>query len=1438
MKDVHELPEDSNSASSLDNRNEIEQDLKRQREPFGEEDPPRLPFPVVGIGASAGGLEACTEFFSAMSPDSGMSFVLIQHLPPDRHSMIADILSQHTRMKVQQVQDGMPVEENKVYVIRPGHTLTIKNGALHLEEALERPRHGRPVDDFFKSLAEEQRERAICIIMSGLGSNGTAGAQAIKAVGGICIAQDLESAQFPSMPRHLIDTGNADYVLTPREMPAVLIGYSQHPYAMERSDPDQILRNEYQHLREILEVLKTRTRHDFSGYKKPTVLRRIQRRMGLNRIMKVGEYAKLLRRNPAEVTSLSDDLLIHVTGFFRDPEAWESLRQHVIMPLIASRESGAPLRCWVAACSSGEEAYSLAILLQEECERANKILDIKVFATDMAERTLANARNGLYPGGIEAEVSSARLERFFNKEDAVYRVRPELRERVVFAPQNLLQDPPFSRLDIVSCRNLLIYLEPEMQHRVMNVLHFALRDGGALFLGTSETVPNGEQMFETIDKKARVFRRIGPSRPPNLAFPLRRSVGIPGVTGQTEFRSGQKPSVAAMTTKALLSWHVPAAITVDRDFQIMYFHGNTQPYLNQPSGEPTRELIPILKEEVRGAVRTALHRAMSENSTAVVHDGIMETNEGRVRIVVTASPMESMTRSEYFVVSFSPRREEHEPPPASPGTASEIDAELARVRRELQMTIEELQTSNEEHKASAEEVMSINEELQSSNEELQTSKEEMQSLNEELTTVNAQLQVKMEEFQSITSDLGSLLSSTDIAVLFLDTQFRIRRYTPAATKLLELIASDIGRPLSDLALKFTDPTLLKDAKAVMDSLQPNQKEVAGAQEKWYVRRILPYRTSENRIEGVVITFVDITEIKNVEAALRRSEDNLAAELTVMSKLHDITNRLIVVPTLTAAMDEILAAAVDITGADMGNLQLLDEETNTLNLAVHRGFKSDFLHQFKALSKNGTTACAVAFREGRRVVVEDVQQDPLYASLRSAAASAGFQAVQSTPLQNRQGRNIGVISTHFKNPFRPTNRALGAMDLLARQAADVIERIKTEDRLTELLRNERTAHTTLNEAARMKDEFLATLSHELRTPLSAILLWSKVIRDTPVGPDRQKEGVEAIIRNAEAQSRLIEDLVDTSRIATGKLRMEFEEIDLGSILMQSINSLEPTALAKGVNLVSDIAVDIGIVRADTERMQQVFWNLLTNAVKFTPDNGTVTVRAKRVFNSVEIRFSDTGIGIEPAFLPHVFDRFLQYDSSNSRKHMGLGLGLAITKQLIQLHGGTIEAQSSGPNRGSTFVVRLPMPAIEKLPPIRQNHHLASSKSLHGLRILLVEDDVSTQSAMEFVLTQMGAEVFVAESARLAMLKRNEFVPAVIISDIGLPDMDGHAFIKAIRELEKQEGRQQTISIAVSAFAREEDRLRALAAGFTQYFSKPLDLDKLIHSLISLSRGRTA
>ncbi len=870
---------------------------EREVQPIDAEAPPRLPFPVVGIGASAGGLESLGEFFRTVRPNSGMAYVVIQHLPPDRDSMMVEILSKRTSMHVGEVEEGLAIEPDHVYVIRPGHTLTIKDGVLHLGERLATPGNNRPVDDFFRSLAEEQRERAIGIIMSGMGSNGSAGAQAIKVVGGLCIAQDPESAQYPSMPRHLIDAGYADYILRPEDMAGVLMAYADHPYARggRETDAAQLLAREQQHVREILAVLRTRTRQDFNGYKKPTVLRRIQRRMGLSRLTEIGEYAKLLRQSPSEVTALADDLLIHVTGFFRDPEAWETLRERVIAPLIAARENESSVRCWVTACSSGEEAYTLAILLAEEAEKSGKRLDIKVFATDMAERTLQNARSGVYPGGIETEMSPARLERFFQREDAVYRVRQELREYVVFAPQNLLQDPPFSRLDIATCRNLLIYLEPSVQQRVLRLLHFGLREGGA-FSG------NQRNRGQRRRRHVRAPRQEGthlPSRRPNTA---RRG-------GVSPARRGGRRSQHPHLPRRPAARRPPVASTVDHS------RAPRGPHACRGGGRPRsphrllswqhrsvlecspRRADPrsagAVRAKARAApIRTALHRAMAENAAVSVMDGWIEKEPGhRVRIAVTASPLDLKSAPDHFLVSFREygemRAEPGEAPPQ--GDAQEANEELRSVRDELQSTVEELQTSNEELKASHEEVTSTNEELQSTNEELETSREEMQSLNEELSTVNSQLQAKIEEHQAARNDLSSLLTSTDIAVLFLDSRFRIRRFTPPVKDLLDLLASDIGRPLSDLARKFSDPDLTHDAQAALERLITCEREIPADTNRWYLRRITPYRTTDNRIDGVVVTFVDITRRKESEESLRQMAERDAFLVVLSDTLRLLTD---------------------------------------------------------------------------------------------------------------------------------------------------------------------------------------------------------------------------------------------------------------------------------------------------------------------------------------------------------------------------------------------------------------------------------------------------------------------------------------------------------------------------------------------------------------------
>ncbi len=1351
----------------------------RQAQPVGAEEPPHLDFPVVGIGASAGGLEAIMEFFAAMRPDSGMAFIVVQHLPPDRETMIPEILSKKTTMPVSQIDDGVAIQANHVYVIRPGRTLILREGRLHLGEPLGRPMHSRPVDDFFKSLAEEQRERAIAIIMSGMGSNGTAGAQAIKAVGGLCVAQDPESAQFPSMPRHLIDAGYADYILRPKDIPEVLLAYAGHPYAKHRGDSlEKAPACELQHVREILAVLRTRTRHDFSGYKKGTIMRRIQRRMGLARLTKLADYARVLRQTPGEVSALADDLLIHVTGFFRDPDAWEALRERVIVPLIASRDPDSAIRAWVAACSSGEEAYTLAILLVEEAERANKPLDIKVFATDTADRMLHNARHGIYPGGIEAEITPDRLERFFQRDDAVYRVRPDLRERVVFAPQNVLQDPPFSRLDIVSCRNLLIYLDPELQQRLLSLLHFGLREGGALFLGTSETSGGGDDLFEPIDKKARIFRRIGPTRHGRVDFPLPRVVTQPREPDGPDVRPPvPKLSVAQLTNRALLEHHTPAAVTVDRDHRIFYYHGDTTPFLLQPAGEPSRDLMVVVRDSVRGGVRTAMHQAMSQNAPVTVEDGLIEvTPDHRTRVVITVSPINTKPENDFFVVSFQ-TREERTPTVETRTTDArdEPTRDFRRVRDELQSTIEELQTSNEELKAAHEEVVSTNEELQSTNEELETSREEMQSLNEELATVNSQLQAKMEEYQAVSNDLASLLASTDLAVLFLDTRFRIRRYTPQVRDLLDLIATDVGRPLSDMAKKFEDPDLLKDAVFVLDRLVPAEKEIGVDGGRWFIRRITPYRTADNRIDGVVITFLEITARRRAEQALRTSEEQFRRSIEEAP-----------IPIIVlAANGEVLQVSntwSEVTGYSRDTIPLFDAWLNQLPPDDAAALRSRMRALFAGDVRAINLEIVVRARDG-----ED----------RDWSFSA------SSPGALPDGRRF-----------------------IVGMGVDITDRKKAE---MELLSSAR----AIEAASAMKDQFLANISHELRTPLSVILTWSKLLTRGTIPPEEQREAIDTIVRSAESQRRLIEDLLDMTRISSGKLRVVLRPIDFNAVTRAAVESVRPLAAAKKLTLTAKFADKAPPLVADPGRLEQVIWILLSNAVKFTPSGGTITVTVTVEPGHVQLAIVDTGVGIPLQLQAEIFRPFVQGPSSHLAGHTGLGLGLSIARSLIELHEGTIAVSSQGPNQGSTFTVRIPT----TLTPTETPSEAASAspkRPLEGARVLLVEDNPDALRAFKLTLESAGGAVAPAASGAAALEMFPAFDPDVLLSDISMPGMSGLELIKALRAQETAKRLKPVIAIALTAMATSTDREAALSAGFDHFIAKPIEPEALIAAVTAARR----
>lgn len=832
--------------------------------------------PIVAIGASAGGLNAFKEFLTTMPADSGMAFVLIPHLDPTHESLMVELLSKQTRMPVEEASDGMEIEANRVYIIPPNRYLAVKKGVLELSAPPEARGFQTAIDFGLRSLAEDQGENAVGIILSGTGSHGTRGIKEIKLAGGTVVAQTPDSAEYDQMPRSAIETGLVDFVLPPEDMPAVLIGYARHAYLNRRREAQRLTEEASADLNSILAVLRARTNYDFRCYRKNMLMRRVQRRMGLLHLEEVTDYVKHLRQDEEEAVRLYKDLLIGVTAFFREPEAFSELARCVLPELVEKATAELPIRAWVAGCATGEEAYSISMLLHEQFARADKTPCIQIYATDIDEDSLGIARRGIYPDSVVADVSPERLRRFFTGiGEHRYEVSKQLRESIVFAPQNIISDAPFSRLDLVSCRNLLIYLEPEVQKKIISLFHFALNDGGYLLLGPSETIGRASDQFEPVSKKWRVFRRIGPVRHDQVDIPILASkprylrFPEPGAAGRP------RPDFPALLQRALLQNCAPAAVLIDRHHQILAVQGPVVNYLEFPAGELTKDLLTMVRHGLRMRVRAVCHEAVRDGQ-AVTQDGRVKRNGTYVPCTIGTYPLSDATDSEgLLLVVFQERAasvaaaSEEMRSVADTALVQQIEDELRTTREDLQSTIEELESSNEELKASNEEIMSMNEELQSANEELETSKEELQSLNEELNTVNNELRDKVDELEKSNDDIVNLMASTDVATVFIDTDMRIQRFTPATARLLNLMAGDIGRPLADLAPKFVDKNLIDECRQVIEQLAPLEEEIRGLDGSYYLRRILPYRTADNRINGVVITFVDITGRVAAEQESRR-----------------------------------------------------------------------------------------------------------------------------------------------------------------------------------------------------------------------------------------------------------------------------------------------------------------------------------------------------------------------------------------------------------------------------------------------------------------------------------------------------------------------------------------------------------------------------------------
>ena len=865
----------------------------------GPEESKAIDFPIVGIGASAGGLAAFESFFSGMpiDTDPGMAFILVQHLDPDHKSILTDLIKRYTRMQVFEVEDGMVVHPNCTYIVPPGRDMAFLGGALQLLEPSS-PRGLRmPIDFFFRSLAQDQHEKAICIVLSGTGSDGTLGARAIKSEGGMVMAQRPDTTEHDGMPRSVIATGLVDYELPPVEMSAQLISYAAHAFGKLPRRTESPPSNENA-LKKIFILLRSQTGHDFSLYKPSTVIRRIERRMALHQIETIDCYVKHAQRTPTEVNALFRDLLIGVTSFFRDPQAFKALEEKVVARILAAKPAGGTIRIWSPGCATGEEAYSLAILFAEHQDSFGQQCKIQVFATDIDSQAITQARSGLYSSSVVADLAPDRLSRFFSAEaeGSAYRIHKNIRDMLVFSEQDVIRDPPFSKLDLISCRNLLIYMGPDLQKKLIPLFYYALNPGGFLFLGTSETVGDFGHLFAVQDRKMKIFQRkdtlqgasrvgLGSFLPPLTAMD---TAPLPRAAASRMIDQGRTP-LREVTEHALLQQLVPAGALINSNGDILYIHGRTGMYLEPAEGEVgVYNILKMAREGLRHELELALHK-VALGTEVIRCPGLRVKTNGTYTVVnltvrqVAVDPAAIPSGPLYLVLLEEDTAGEQHPSPQSElvmpiERSADADAELrvAALQQELRAKEEYLQTTNEELKSSNEEMQSINEELQSTNEELETSKEELQSVNEELATVNAELQSKVSDLTRANNDMNNLLAGTGIGTIFVDHGLRILRFTPAATKIINLIQGDIGRPVGHIVSNLVGyDALLADIQVVLDTLVPKEVEVHSQAGMWYTMRILPYRTLENVIEGAVITFTDITESRQMKEALGEVHSHLA-----------------------------------------------------------------------------------------------------------------------------------------------------------------------------------------------------------------------------------------------------------------------------------------------------------------------------------------------------------------------------------------------------------------------------------------------------------------------------------------------------------------------------------------------------------------------------------
>jgi two-component system, chemotaxis family, CheB/CheR fusion protein len=1578
----------------------------------------RVGFPIVGIGASAGGLEAFILLLKALPPDTGMAFVLVQHLAPSHASALAEILSRSSSMPVMEVREEVGVEANRVYVIPPDRSMIIAAGALQLL-----PREGRgahhPIDQFFRALAKEQRHQAIGVVLSGTANDGTMGLEEIKAEGGITFAQD-GTAQHDGMPHSAIASGCVDFVLPPNEIAQEIIRIGRHPYTVPEVEVEG--GGDKSKLADVIRILHQATGVDFTGYKFNTLYRRVTRRMVFQKMDGLAEYVQYLRRTPAELDALYQDILISVTSFFRDSESFDTLKGTVFNPLLKNLSRHDTVRLWTLGCSTGQEAYSLAMAFTEAAEEARSTVRLQLFASDLNAAGIEKARAGIYPKDIAQDVSPERLRRFFTEVDGNYRISKSIRDLCVFSRHNVLADPPFSRIDLISCRNLLIYLQPMIQQRIMPLLHYALKSTGCLWLGGSETIGGYRHLFDALDAKHKIYGKKPGSISAHGNFPPQngghsRAPFAPITAHPSDAAELLKDADRLLSTK-----FAPPAVVVSSSMDILQYRGDASPYLAPVAGKASLNLLKMLREGLLIGVRAAVLKA-EKLQTSVRDEGLrIKSGDGYRNVMVEVIPMKAKgPNAAGFVILFEEKNEvgkiEAQPPPdpVQPTPilppAADLEQELAATREYLQSVIEQQEAANEELQSANEEVQSANEELQSTNEELETSKEEIQSSNEELATVNDELNHRNEELNRLNNDLVNLLGSVHMAIVMLGRDLRVRRFTPIAEKMLNLIPSDIGRPFADIRLNLDGcPELEPILDEVLDAIQAQQFEVRDKLGRWYSLRLRPYRTLDNQIDGVVVMLVDIDAMKrsgefteSIVATVREpllvldgnlrvriasrafyEKFHISPENTVNRYLFELGDHDWDIPELRQLLEEILPQnsefkdfEVEHEFKDLGKrvmtlnarrLLQLGEEDPSILLAIEdisertqaeqavrktnarfealidaspvgiylvdadfrikfvsrsarpvfgnigqligrdfvevihilwpEAYADEIVQLFRKTLQTGepyTTTERIEQRLDRGVteyyewqinrillpeggfgVVCYFRDISTQAQARAATVESEQRlrfVMDSAPQKIFTARSNGDVNylnsqwIEFTGlPFDQLcdsgwQQCIHADDVAETKARwqksiDNAEPFQIEHRFR---RHDGDYHWHLSrssplcdvdgkvvmwvgsntdihevkEADRRKNEFLSMLAHELRNPLAPIRNAVQILRRTSDANESVQSAASMLERQIGQMVRLVDDLLDVSRISRGKIELRRAQVELASIVHHSVEAADTLVESKNQNLTVTLPPQPVYLNADPARLAQVLGNLLSNASKFTREGGRISMTVEVDGDHAIIRVRDSGIGIAPSQLPHIFDLFMQGDSSLERSVSGLGIGLTLVKTLVELHQGTVVANSTGLGQGSEIVVSLPISSESSAPfsPLPSTVNV-SPTAVH--RILVVDDNLDSAQSLALLLELTGNQTHIAHDGLEAVDMAEKVLPDLILLDIGLPKLNGFEVCRRIRQ---QPWGKNIVVVALSGWGQDQDRQKSKEAGFDRHLVKPVDEKTLLDLLASLPSLRS-